>query len=250
MAKKIPLKRRTKAPILDKQEDQPKLKLKRRKKAPIPAQKNEQEIKTVIVSLVNQKGGVGKTTIAINLSFCLSEMGHRVLLVDGDPQGSCLQWKSVSNNKAFNVIHHPEADIHKRIKELSKGYRYTVIDAPPGTGDVTLSILLASNLAIIPITPSPLDIWSSEEVDELIREARKHNRKLRGKLLISKKIVGTTPGREARDALKRYKLGIFETEINQRIVYVKSLIAGQSVIEYFPNSEASNEIRHLCKEIV
>ncbi len=202
----------------------------------------------MIISLVNQKGGVGKTTIAINLAYCLSE-SHKVLLIDGDPQGSCLQWQSISDNKAFDVVHHPEADIHKTIKELSKGYRYTVIDAPPGTGDITLSILLASNLAIIPITPSPLDIWSSEEIDELIREARKHNRKLKGKLLISKKIVGTTPGREARTALKRYKLGIFKTEISQRIAYVKSLISGQSVLEYEPNSEAGKEITNLCKEI-
>jgi chromosome partitioning protein len=203
----------------------------------------------VIISLVNQKGGVGKTTIAINLAYCLSEMGHKVLLIDGDPQGSCLQYQGITDSKTFDVIHHPEADIHKRINELAKGYRYTVIDAPPGTGDITLSILLASNLAIIPITPSPLDIWSSEEIDELIREARKHNRKLRGKLLISKKIVGTTPGREAREALKRYRLGIIETEMNQRIVYVKSLIAGQSVLEYAPGSEAAREIRNLCKEI-
>ena len=176
-------------------------------------------------------------------------MGHKVLLVDGDPQGSCLQWQSISDSEAFDVIHYPKADINKRISELSKGYRYTVIYAPPGTGDITLSILLASNLAIIPITSSPLDIWSSEEIDELIREARKHNRKLKGKLLISKKIVGTTPGREAREALKRYRLGIFEAEINQRIVYVKALISGQSVLEYEPNSEAAKETRSLCNEI-
>jgi len=62
--------------------------------------------------------------------------------------------------------------------------------------------------------------------------------------------VGTTPGREAREALKRYRMGIFKTEISQRIVYVKALISGQSVLEYEPNSEAGKEITNLCKEIV
>jgi len=204
----------------------------------------------MIISLVNQKGGVGKTTIAINLSYCLTDRGHKVLLIDADPQGSVLQWQSITDNKTFEVIHHPEATFHKEISALSKGYRYTIIDAPPGTGDISLSILLASNLAIVPVAPSPFDIWSSNETVSLIRDARKHNRKLKGKLLICKKVVGTVPEREARDALKTYKVGIFNTEISHRIAYVRSMVAGLSVLEYASNSEASKEVNGLCDEII
>ena len=204
----------------------------------------------MIISLVNQKGGVGKTTIAINLSSCLASIGHRVLLVDGDPQGSCLQWQGIAGNNSFDVIHHPEASFHKDIESLSKGYRYVIVDAPPGTGDTTLSILLTSNLAIIPVGPSPLDIWSCLDTVALISEAREHNRKLKGKLLICKKVVGTTPGREAREALKLYKMGILKTEIGHRIAFVKAMIGGLSVLDYEPKSEASSEIKNLCKEII
>lgn len=204
----------------------------------------------MIISLVNQKGGTGKTTIALNLAYCIAEKGYKTLLIDADPQGSSLQWQVISNNSAFTVVRHPKANFHKNIEKVTQRYKIVVIDAPPGTGRISKSILLCANLAIVPVGPSPLDIWSSKDIITLIREARKHNRKLRAKLLISKKIVGTTVGREVRGSLKNYRMGVFNTEICERIAYVKAIIEGLSVVEYAPNSEAANEIRGLTKEIV
>jgi chromosome partitioning protein len=204
----------------------------------------------MIISLVNQKGGTGKTTIALNLAYAISQRGHKTLLIDADPQGSSLHWQSVAENNAFTVVRHPKANFHKNIAKVSERYKMVVIDAPPGTGRISKSILLCSNLAIVPVAPSPLDIWSSKEIIDLIREIRKYNRKLRAKLLISKKIVGTTIGREVREFLKQYRMRIFESEICERIAYVQAMTDGLSVLEYAPNSEASNEIRSLTKEIV
>lgn len=204
----------------------------------------------MIISLVNQKGGTGKTTIALNLAYCIAEKGHRTLLIDADPQGSSLQWQTIADNNAFTVVRHPKANIHKNIKKVTERYKTVIIDAPPGTGNISKSILLCSNLAIVPVGPSPLDIWSSKEIIALIRESRKFNRKLKGKLLISKKIIGTTVGRGIRGALKQYRMGIFETEICERIAYVKAMIEGLSVVEYEPDSEAANEIRSLTEELV
>jgi chromosome partitioning protein len=147
------------------------------------------------------------------------------------------------------VIHYPEPSIHTDIKSLVNGHKHIVIDAPPGTSDITLSILLASHLCIIPVEPSALSIWASTEIIDLIKEARVHNKKLKGRLLISRKVTGTTPGKEARDALSAYKTPIFNTEISQRIDFVKSLIAGMTVLDYAPKSEAAKEITALCAEI-
>jgi chromosome partitioning protein len=204
----------------------------------------------MIISLVNQKGGTGKTTIALNLAYCIAEKGYKTLLIDADPQGSSLQWQFISNNSTFTVVRHPKANFHKNIEKVTQRYKMVVIDAPPGTGRISKSILLCAHLAIVPVGPSPLDIWSSKDIITLIRETRKHNRKLRAKLLISKKIVGTTVGREVRGFLKKYRMAVFDTEICERIAYVKAIIEGLSVMEYAPNSEAANEIRGLTKEIV
>ncbi len=203
----------------------------------------------MIISLVNQKGGTGKTTTAINIASCFAKKGHDILLIDADPQGSVLQWKSIVDNKTIDVVHRPQATLHNDIERLSKNYWHTIVDTPPATGDITRSALVVSNLAIVPISPSPLDIWSSKETINLIKEARKHNRKLSSKLLISKKIIGTRIGREAREALEAYRLKIFNTEIGQRIAYVEAMISGLSVIQFQPKSEAANEIISLCDEI-
>jgi len=204
----------------------------------------------MIISLVNQKGGVGKTTIAVNLAGCLSERGHRVLLVDADPQGSVLQWHSISDHHPFQVKHSPSAAGLGSRKTLAKENDHVIIDAPPAMGEITRAVLAVSDLAIVPITPSPLDIWSSKETVSLFPEAKKRNRKVTAKLLICRKIVGTRIGREAREALETYGMDLFETEISQRVAFVEAMISGRSVLAHAPNSEAAKEIRALSNEIL
>ena len=204
----------------------------------------------MIVSLINQKGGVGKTTAAVNLASGLAEAGNRILVVDADPQGSVVQWQSIADGAEFEVLHLPSPQLSKELKTVGRRYDHIVVDSPPAIEDITRAAIEVSNLAIIPIAPSPLDIWSSKETIALVNTLGKKYRKLNAKILIYRKIPGTRLGKEARDAMGSYDLDILATEISQRIVFVEAMIAGLSVLKYAPKSIAADEIRSLCKEIV
>ena len=203
----------------------------------------------MIISVVNQKGGVGKTTVAINLAAMLKRKNFNLVLVDADPQGSATQWHDVEENQAVKVIHHPKQITPADIEALMQGCDHMVIDAPPAIGDITRSILAVSDLAIVPLSPSPLDIWSCWGTLEMIKEVQQENPGLKSQLLISRKIPGTRVGREAREAMEVFDTEIFNAELCQRVAYVDSMTSGVSVMQYAPGSKAMQEIEGLFEEI-
>ena len=203
----------------------------------------------MIISFVNQKGGVGKTTTAINLAASLKRRNKRLLFIDADPQGSAMHWHAVENNNAFEIMHHPDPVNKDDIEELSKDYDYVVIDAPPAIGDITKSILAVSELSIIPLSPSSLDIWSCKGTLEMIEESQPENPDMDVKLLINRKIPGTRVGREARDSLDVFDMDILNSELCQRVAYIDAMTSGVSVMQYAPRSKAADEIEQLCDEI-
>jgi chromosome partitioning protein len=136
------------------------------------------------------------------------------------------------------------------IRDANPDQGILVIDTPPAIGEITQSVLEVSDLAIIPLAPSVLDIWSSRTTIGMIEEAKKVNPKLEGRLLVSRKIPRTRLGRDGREAIEALEMTVFETEISQRIAYVESMIAGVSVFQYAPRSEASQEMERLCGEIL
>jgi len=203
----------------------------------------------MIISFVNQKGGVGKTTSAINIAASLKRRNYKIGFIDADPQGSATHWHSVEDNNAFEVLHHPEPISKSEVDELSQNYDYLVIDAPPAFGDITKSILAVTDLSIIPLSPSSLDIWSCKGTLEMVDEAREENPDLDVKLLINRKIPGTRVGREARDSLGVFDMDILGSELCQRVAYIDAMTSGVSVMQYAPSSKAADEVESLCDEI-
>jgi chromosome partitioning protein len=203
----------------------------------------------MIISLVNQKGGVGKTTLALNIGAGLARRNLHVGFIDADPQGNAFQWQAIEANIAFEVKHLPQPISHEDIAPYDSSDTVLLIDTPPAVGEIVFSVLAVSDLAVIPVAPSILDIWSTRSTISLVEEVKKSNPKLREKLLVSRKIPRTRLGRNGREAIEALEAGVFETEISQRIAYVESMIAGVSVFQYAPHSDAAMEMERLCEEI-
>jgi len=203
----------------------------------------------MIIGVLSQKGGVGKTTVALNLAAAIATSGSRVLVVDADPQGSALAWSSAREaDPLFPVVGMAKPTLHRELPNLAASYHFIVIDGAPRVNDLARSAILASNLVLIPVQPSPYDIWASSETVRLIREARQINAALEAAFLINRKIARSAIGRDAAAALAQFEdIPVLEVHLSQRILYAESAAKGLTVIEVAPQGEAAREFRTLAK---
>ena len=185
-----------------------------------------------VISILNQKGGVGKTTLSINLAAALKTLNHSVLLVDADPQGSSLDWAAAREpaEPLFSVVSCPKPTIHRTVTDLAR------------------SCIMASDLVLIPVQPSPYDIWASQEVVKLIQEAVIYKPELKAAFVINRKIPNTAIGRDVESALAEFELPVLSTTIGQRVIFAESAASGLSVLEQDAKSQAAAEITALARE--
>ncbi|MDJ0718839.1 MAG: ParA family partition ATPase [Prochloraceae cyanobacterium] len=167
----------------------------------------------MIISVQNRLGGVGKTTIAVHIAYCLASSGDRVLLLDSDPQGSSLDWAAAREQQPpFSVLGLDRPTIHRDIEPSAENYDYVIIDGAPRTSELVRSGIIAADLVVIPVQPSPYDVWASEETVNLIREASVFKEKLKAVFVINRKVVNTASGRDVVEALSCYKIPVLKAQ--------------------------------------
>ncbi len=205
----------------------------------------------MIIAVQNQKGGVGKTTLAIHISYVLSSFKNRVLLIDADPQGSSRDWAAAREEQPpFSLVGLDRPTIHRDLPNLAEGYDHVVIDGPPRVTDLARSAIVAADLVVIPIQPSPYDVWAAVEVINLIKEASVFKESLKSVFVINRKIVNTAIGRDVVEALSEYSIPVAKAGVCQRVAFAESAASGQTVMELDRKSSASKEIKALVKELL
>jgi len=202
-----------------------------------------------VIAVLNQKGGSGKTTIATHLARALQLDGADVLLVDSDPQGSARDWAAVREDQPLTVVGIDRPTIDRDLKNVASK-DYVVIDGAPQAADLAISAIKAASFILIPVQPSPYDIWATSDLVDLVKQRIElTDGKLKAAFVVSRAIKGTRIGAEITEALMGYGLPVLDTRITQRVSYPGSAAAGTTILDSEPDGDGAAEVRALLAEI-
>lgn len=211
-----------------------------------------------VISVVNQKGGVGKSTIACNLAICAVKDGKNTLVIDSDPQGSSMAFRASREADDLQAVAITQQTIHKDVDKFSN-FDIVIVDA--GGRDNTLfrsAIAAASKgLLLVPVLPSQYDIWATADTFNVLKETRVYV-DIPAYVVLNQIIANTSVSKEAKVALDELvsanDVKLLDTRLYSRVFYKESISDGRGVIEYTKKEEekaekAAEEINSLYEEI-
>jgi len=204
-----------------------------------------------IIALAGNKGGSGKTTLAINLACALARRGA-VALLDADPQGSCRHWaNAAADNDSLSVVDAAD-DVAAAIAGQRDRVDHLIVDCPPSVQtEQTLAVLAQADRVLIPVLPSPLDIWAGLHVEPVLQQAGRDNPGLQALLVINQLEPRTRLSQLARQALDELGIPTALTTLRRRMAYRRAILEGRSVLDMGSRgAEAAREIEALIQELV
>ncbi len=186
-----------------------------------------------IIAVVNQKGGAGKTTLTMLLAGSLADRGKRVLVADADVQNTALHWSGMGSGFPAQVVDFSgeENKLHKALRKRAEEFDFILIDSPPAaTAPITASALRGAHLALVPVIPSPLDLWASVRIREAITLARNKNPELEARLVVNQMQPNTVLAREVLAMLPEFGIPMLAASLKSRTAYRQCAALGGSIL--------------------
>ena len=204
-----------------------------------------------IIAIVGNKGGAGKTTLSVNLAAGISNQSS-IAAIDADPQGSSLQWRAIAGDNVHFPVYASTFSLKQQAESYSSKNDVVLIDCPPSVkSPQTVSVLEFADVALIPVQPSPMDLWATVHIEKAVAEARETNPELKALLVINQLESRTTLSKLVREVLNEIALPVAETAIRRRAIYRNSALEGKSVFGIGKRgADAVEEINSLIQEVV
>jgi chromosome partitioning protein len=206
----------------------------------------------LVITLAHQKGGVGKTTLTLNLYDHFVRSGTRCAIVDADVQGSIVDlYETLGGQEDWGELDIIGRDAFRDFSELEalEGYDVLFIDTPPYLSAQLPEIFQASDFILVPCKPSPLDALAIKNTLEMVREAQRRKPGLKAGIVLNMTISGTDFNQQTRQSLKGYGVPVLAAEVGNRVAYSRSLFLSRSVAGE-RNAKATEEIAAVAAEIV
>ena len=207
---------------------------------------------THVIAVINQKGGAGKTTLAMNLAAGLARQGDTVVM-DLDPQGSSTQWASMGQTPFPASVERIDGNWDVRtLHQQYQTYRHMVLDCPPSLeSHASRQALRACDVALIPVLPSPIDLWASLKLPQEIEEAKKVNPTIRAYLVLNQLEPNSALSSAMQEALSEFGVPVLNAVIRRRAIYRSAALEGSSVYQMGGHgTQAVEEIDAIIKEVI
>jgi len=208
-----------------------------------------------VITVFNQKGGCGKTTVSMHVAGTLGLRGHRVLVVDMDEQGTATRWASQAPDESpfpatLSNLAAMGGKMHREIRSQIENYDYIVIDCPPAVHSPSpSSAMLVSDLALIPVVPAPADMWAVVAAKQLAFHAQATNEILQVRLVPNMVQKNTTLARETLDVLSEdTEIPLAVARLGSRSAYRECQLLGATVHKISRARDAISEVESLVDE--
>lgn len=204
-----------------------------------------------VVGILHGKGGVGKSTIAVNLSRSLQLRGYDPVVIDCDAQGTAQSWKASRGDEeelppVYGVG--KASALKSDVRRLSDSFDLAIIDGGAHLDKIHAAIIKTSDLVLIPVQPSPTDIWPTEQIVDLIKGRQEVTGGPEAAFVISRRKAGTKLGKNVQDVLGRFELPVWEGTCD-RVAYAEAMGRGKSVVE-MSDDKAASEIESITANVL